>query len=119
MAKGETDIVHRIMLALNDGVNCALWKNVRGKFRPIAGNDKRVIAAGLSAEGSSDLIGLRVITVTPDMVGDRVAIFTAIEVKAGTSARPEQRDFIAKIKRYGGFAGVAHSVEEAREIILR
>lgn len=39
-----------------------LVKNVRGNFRTMDG--KRIVAAGLSAKGSSDLIGWRTITIT-------------------------------------------------------
>jgi hypothetical protein len=77
----------------------------------------RPLRAGL-AVGSSDLIGLRSVTVTPEMVGQRLAVFSAIEVKA--PRRPlttEQEAFIAMVMEMGGLAGVARSVEEAEEIL--
>ena len=42
----------------------------------------RPLNAGLT-KGSSDLIGWTSIEITPDMVGKKVAIFTAIEAKTG------------------------------------
>jgi hypothetical protein len=43
-------------------------------------------------KGSADLIGYRTITITPDMVGQQVAVFTSIEVKTPTGRiRPEQQ----------------------------
>src|SRR5271167_4918556 len=45
----------------------------------------RRIQFGL-APGSSDLIGWRSVVVTAEMVGQRVAIFTGIEVKQGSGA---------------------------------
>jgi len=117
MASNETAIVNDIMLALSkNGV--AIWKNVRGKFRPLHGDQNRVIAAGLLSPGASDLIGLMPITITQDMVGQRVAVFMAIEVKTSTgSIRPEQTAFIDKIRRYGGISGVARSADDAAELI--
>jgi len=54
------------------------------------------------------------------MVGKRVAIFTAIEVKdtrPGSRLMPEQRNFIEQVRESGGLAGEAQSVDEAMHII--
>ena len=45
----------------------------------------RQIKYGL-CNGSSDLIGWTPITITPDMIGKKIAVFTAIEVKKKTNA---------------------------------
>ncbi len=77
----------------------------------------RPLHAGL-CEGSSDLIGWRTITITPDMVGQRVAVFTAIEVKSERGRpTPEQRAFVAAVRAMGGRAGVAWSEQDARDIL--
>lgn len=117
MAANETAIVNDIMMALSRrGV--AVWRNVRGKFRPLHGDQNRVIAAGLLSPGASDLIGIMPMTITQEMVGQRVAVFVAIEVKTPTgSVQPEQTAFIDKIRRYGGIAGIARSADDAAEII--
>lgn len=77
----------------------------------------RPLRAGLR-EGSSDLIGWRTVTITPDMVGQRVAVFAAVEVKSETG-RPtrEQVQFLDVVRDAGGFAGIARSVADAREIL--
>lgn len=64
--------------------------------------------------GSSDLIGWRTVTITPDMVGKQLAVFTAVEVKASTG-RPsdDQVNFIQSVRDAGGLAGVARTVDEA------
>lgn len=50
-----------------------------------------------------DLSGWTSVIVTPDMVGQRVAIFTGEEVKAGRdSLTPGQRKFGSLIKEMGG-----------------
>jgi hypothetical protein len=68
----------------------------------------------LAAEGVSDLIGWS--TVNEQSVA-RIAIFTAIEVKDRGKPSDVQIAFIDTVRRAGGRAGVARSVEEARRII--
>lgn len=73
----------------------------------------RPLHAGL-CEGSSDYIGFNPITITSEMVGARVAVFVAVEVKTATG-RPSQaqKNFIEAVKSAGGVAFVARSPEEA------
>jgi hypothetical protein len=67
-----------------------------------------LISYGL-CKGSSDLIGLR--------RGD--GRFVAIEVKKpGGNRRPEQHNFINLVREFGGLAGFAENVEQAKGIIL-
>lgn len=76
----------------------------------------RPLQAGL-CKGSSDLIGWRSVTVTPEMVGRRVALFLAVEVKGDRGrATPEQRNFIDRVRLDGGLAGVARTVDDALAI---
>ena len=78
----------------------------------------RPLHAGL-CEGSSDLIGWRTVEVTPDMVGQRVAVFTAIEVKTETGRpTPEQLKFLDAVRNAGGIACVARSVEDAERALI-
>ena len=68
--------------------------------------------------GGSDLIGWTPVTITADMVGSRVAVFTAVELKAGrTRTTEEQENFLAQVTMAGGLAGVARSVEHAVAIV--
>jgi hypothetical protein len=76
----------------------------------------RPVQFGL-AVGSADLIGWRTVTITPDMVGQQVAVFTSIEVKSATGRlRPEQRQWLETVQAAGGIAGVARSVEDAARL---
>lgn len=64
----------------------------------------RPLEAGFGV-GSSDLIGVTRITITPEMVGKTVAVFTAVEVKVGKDKlSKEQRDFLALVQGWGGIA---------------
>jgi hypothetical protein len=77
----------------------------------------RPLHAGL-IKGSSDLIGWKPITVTPDMVGKKIAIFTAVEVKTKIGrASKEQLIFIENVKKDGGISGIARTPAEAVSLI--
>lgn len=73
----------------------------------------RPFHAGL-CKGSSDLIGITPVVITPDMVGRTLGVFTALEVKKpGGCATDEQSNFLDQILKLGGFAGVARSDDDA------
>jgi hypothetical protein len=79
--------------------------------------DARPLHAGLTV-GGADLIGWRTVEVTADMVGQRLAVFTAVEVKSARGrVSPAQRQFLDAVLQAGGRAGVAHCEDEAREIV--
>lgn len=107
--------------AIQDRIRVAVSKAGAVMFRNNVGQailpDGSVVRYGL-AVGSSDLIGWKPVEITPDMVGQTVAIFTAIEVKTKTGRpTPAQVHFIEAVKKSGGLAGVARSEDEAIEII--
>lgn len=77
----------------------------------------RPLHAGL-CPGSADLIGWRTITITPDIVGHPIAVFTSIEVKAPRGrASAEQLAWDATVRRAGGLSGIARSVEDGHGIL--
>ena len=71
-------------------------------------NPARPVHFGL-AVGSSDLIGWRPVTITPDMVGRTIAQFVALEAKSDgyKTVTEEQGAFLAAVARSGGYAAVA------------
>lgn len=85
----------------------------------------RPVALGFSLtngdplNGASDLNGWTEVEITPEMVGRRIAVFTAIECKASSGGRTsaEQHNYIGQVQRAGGIAGVAASPEQAKQII--
>ena len=108
----EQQIQQRIRLALSRGP-VRLYRNNTGTLRDTKG---RPVQFGL-AVGSADLIGWTTRTITPDMVGQQVAVFTSIEVKSSTGRlRPEQRQWLEAVQAAGGIAGVARSVEDAARL---
>lgn len=76
---------------------------------------------------SSDLIGITVVEVTQEMVGKKVGIFTAIEVKpkgfkVKVKYNPKSREhaqehFCQFVRNMYGFAGFATSGDDLRHII--
>ena len=115
VANAETEIQQHIRLALGTRPDLRLFRNNTGTLPdPRTG---RPVQFGL-ARGSADLIGLRTVTITPEMVGQRVAVFTSIEVKTSTGrVTPEQQNWLHMVRRAGGIAGVARSVRDAEEIL--
>lgn len=76
----------------------------------------RPFSTGLPA-GFADLFGFVPVTVTPEMVGQTVALFVAIEVKDKAKASGKQSNFIKAVNDNGGRGGVARSVEDALRIV--
>lgn len=115
MANAETTLQQQIRLALGTRSDLRLFRNQVGQLPdPRTG---RPVQFGL-ARGSADLIGWRTITITPDMVGRQVAVFTSIEVKTDRGrVRPEQHAWLNTVQCSGGIAGIARSIADATQII--
>lgn len=110
----EAAIQQQIRLALSAAGSVAFRNNVGQYTDPKTG---RPIRYGLGV-GSSDLIGWTPIVVTPSMVGQTVAVFTAVEAKSAIGRPTDaQLNFIDQVLRAGGFAGIARSADEAVGII--
>jgi hypothetical protein len=91
-----------------------LFRNNTGALKDQGG---RLVRYGLCT-GSSDLIGWRTITITPEMVGQRLAVFTSIEVKTPTGhLTPAQSAWLGTVRGCGGIAGIARSVRDAEDIL--
>ena len=119
----ESAVTSRVRLAAAK-LNTPLWRNNRGAFRDDTG---RLVKYGLGSEAdlsSSDFIGIRPVLITPDMVGQVLGVFTAVEMKAegfkfnkNDKHLLNQKFFIDIVNNYGGFAGFASSVEDFYRII--
>ena len=95
-----------------------LFRNNVGSYKdPQSG---RWIQYGVCNPGGSDLIGWTPVTITPDMIGRTVAVFTACEVKS-VKGKPTdaQVNFIGAVQKAGGFAGVARSVADLLSMVKR
>ena len=109
----EHEIQQRIRLACGRGT-VRLWRNNTGALVDQQG---RFVRFGL-CKGSSDLIGLRSLEITPELVGQRLAQFVALEVKTAQGVlSPEQRAFLRVVQQLGGVAAACRSVEEAEQLL--
>ncbi len=112
-SQSEHEIQQRIRLACGRGA-VRLWRNNTGALVDQQG---RFVRFGL-CKGSSDLIGLRSLEITPELVGRRIARFVALEIKTDSgSVSPEQRAFLQLVTQLGGVAAVCRSIEQAQAVL--
>lgn len=110
----EKLILEQIMVSFSR-LGARLFRNNVGVLQDKRGQH---VKYGLCT-GSSDLIGWHSVTVTPEMIGRKIAIFLAVEVKAGkTAVTGPQLDFLRAVKESGGICMLVHDVETA-EALLR
>lgn len=77
----------------------------------------RPLHAGL-CKGSSDIIGWTPVTITEEMVGKTLGVFTAFEVKTqGVATTKEQRQFVTIAHASGCIAEVVFSADEALALL--
>lgn len=68
--------------------------------------------------GTSDIVGCKPIIITPNMVGKKIGVFVAIEVKKPKlNAKEHQAKYLKAMKSYGAIVGVARSPEDAIKIL--
>jgi hypothetical protein len=109
----EQELQQRIRLELGRGP-VRLWRNNVGALRDQRG---QLLSYGL-CRGSSDLIGLRRLTIGPEHLGQSLAVFVAIEVKSERGRlAAEQQQFLEVVRELGGLAGVARSLPEADALL--
>lgn len=90
------------------------------KYRASGGErvvlNARPLKAGLCT-GSSDIIGFRIVRITPDMVGRDVAVFLAGEVKDGSGRLTKEQDnFLKHVRAGGGIGIVLRHEDDATEL---
>lgn len=110
----------------------AIWRNNSGALKDETGRQVRFGLGNDSARlnavwKSSDLIGIMPVTVTADMVGQRIGIFFAVDAKDPVKWRgmPQsarelaQENFFATVRKFGGIGGFAASVEDLERLAIR
>lgn len=112
----ETALLKHLMLRWSQS-GMRLFRNNIGTLRDARGG---YVTYGVANPGGSDLIGWTPIIVTEAMVGRTVAVFTAIECKAGNRyATPEQLAFLRALDKDGGIGCVTRSDDDVAEALAR
>lgn len=108
-----------------------VWRNNSGAFQDGTG---RVIRFGLGNDSkeinkkfkSSDLIGITPVLITPDMIGQVLGVFTALECKPedwrqipSDKRAGAQANFHDIVKRHGGYAGFVSDPDQIYQIVGR
>jgi len=119
----EGNIQADIAMQLSKQPNIRVFRNNVGKAwvgSVIHRDDKtvtianyRILHAGL-CEGSSDLIGIKKIIITPDMVGQEIGVFLGVEVKTPTG-RPSKAQLAFRnfVNKFGGKCEIVRNGDEA------
>lgn len=77
----------------------------------------RPFSTGLP-NGFPDLFGFRTVTITPDMVGQTIAVFCGLEIKTARGrVRDDQVKMLGFLQQSGCRAGIARSTEDAKKIL--
>ena len=98
----------RLLARLNRGA-VRLYRNNVG----VADYNGAKVRFGL-LPGSGDLIGWRSVTITPDMVGQRLAVFVSLECKARDGrVRQDQARWHRAVTEAGGISAIVRSEDAA------
>lgn len=107
--------------------NVILLRNNSGGFYDEKGRFVRYGLGSFTKEqklASSDYVGVTPVFITPQMIGQILGVFTAIETKPSgwkfnnlDERALHQKNFIDMMLRNGAYAGFAQSIEDFRKII--
>jgi len=124
MSKTETEVQNEVMLQASK----LGWRLFRNNVGVAYRDDGVPVRYGLANTSkrmnqnlkSSDLIGIKPVVITPDMVGKTIGVFVAIECKRekwnfkGTVREIAQKRFIELIIKFGGLAQFCNNSEEVK-----
>lgn len=125
----ESEVQQRIQIeAAKNG--CLLMRNNSGALEDTGGRTVRYGLGNISKLHndnikSSDLVGITTVVITPDMVGKKIGIFTAIEVKKEDWSETKtldkreraQKRFIDLVRSRGGLSGFANNLDSLLKIL--
>lgn len=122
----EHEIQNQIRDVLNLS-NVTMWrvnvckgfigKYIRHQSGSITIQNPRFISSGVP-KGFPDLIGIKPVKITPDMVGKTIGQFVFIEVKSDNGRlSQDQKLFQSLLKSSGAIGGVAKSMDDAINLV--
>lgn len=125
------DSVSQLLIAHARVLGATLLRNNSGALKDHTGRVVRYGHGNISKEvndnfKSSDYIGITPVTITEDMVGQTLGVFTAIEMKKGDWVpNPKDQREIAQANYHnwvlslGGFAGFANCIDHVKKILKK
>jgi hypothetical protein len=109
--KVKENVILRAALILLPRMGFRLWRNNCGAYRLA----NRYIRYGVANPGGSDLLGFKSVVITPEMVGQKVAIFTAVECKSSVGKLTDyQQRFLDEVRDAGGIVQVVNSIDQLK-----
>lgn len=94
------------------GSGARFWRNNVGAYKLPDGG---YLTYGL-ATGSGDLIGIRSLVITPEMIGKTVGVFASGEIKTPEGrVSSEQLVWQKTVREFGGIAEFFRSEEQAKQ----
>lgn len=109
----EKEIIRQIMIAA-PYYGARLFRNNVG----VADYGGKRVAYGL-AKGSPDLVGWRTIDIEQQHVGQKIAVFFAVEIKtAKTRETQNQKNFIAAVHNAGGIAKIHYENQPIEQLFV-
>jgi len=108
-----------ITLASNPSGNAWFGKLIKHMGSQVVLGFARKMSFGVFSPGGPDMLGVQTITITPDMVGKRIGVFLAAEIKDPIKGRltVEQIEVLDMLRQRGAIAGVVTSVEDFIKLV--
>lgn len=127
MTSASTALVNRTLIELGKDADTRAWRNNTGAAwmgRSVQNRDgsrtifdPRYVTFGLP--GSGDIIGLRRVLITQEMIGQTIGQFISVENKSGTGKQAaQQKKFGKMVLELGGRYVVARTPEDAKLGVL-
>lgn len=127
--KDESTVQQEVQIAAMH-FGCILMRNNSGACTDKTGRLIRYGLGNISPKQefkSSDLIGITKITITQEMVGKMIGVFTAIEVKKEDwnenkkldEREEKQNNFLQWTLNNGGYAGFVNKVDNLKTVLRR
>lgn len=127
--KDESQVQQEVQIAAMH-FGCTLMRNNSGAM---VDNTGRLVRYGLGHVSpkqeikSSDLIGITKVTITQEMIGKTLGVFTALEVKKENwnpdkkldEHEVKQNNFLQWVINNGGIASFVHKVDNLKEIFRK
>lgn len=117
MSTKEQILQQDIRLELGNNPRIRMYRNNVGLAVPVGKGKRRPVQYGL-CPGSSDLIGIRAVEITPEMVGRIIGQFVSLEVKTPNgTVSDDQAAFLRVMWDLGGLSIVARSLDDIKELV--